>query len=410
MAVAYIVRSYPRLSQTFILNEILALERLGLAIEIFGMSDPGEPLVQSGVARVKAPAYYLDVAARRPLAKILAEHVRVAARAPRRYAATAVYALVRRDLDRGYTTASRFACFAQAVYLARLLRSRTGAARIVHLHSHFAHDPTLIALLVKRLTGLPYSFTAHARDLYETPVRTLAERAQAATAVVTCCGANADYLRRVVPAAGGKVRVIHHGVDATLFRPGRRTPSSPPLVLSAGRLVEKKGFGDLLRACALLAPDVRGRILGDGPMCADLARLVAELGLEERVELGGGFTQADLARELGRAAVFALTPVVMAAGDRDGIPNVLLEAMAAGVPVVATDVGGIPEVVVDGRTGLLCPAGDVERIASSLASLVADHRLRVRLGRAARAAVVERFDAQDGARRIADVLYEREVS
>ncbi|HKV68862.1 MAG TPA: glycosyltransferase, partial [Gaiellales bacterium] len=298
--------------------------------------------------------------------------------------------------------------FAQAVYLARTLEA-DGPGQL-HLHSHFAHDPTLIAFLVGRLTGVPYSFTAHARDLYETPVRTLAERAEAATAVVTCCGANADYLRRVVPAAGGKVRVIHHGVDATLFQPGSGGPPSPPIVLSAGRLVEKKGFGDLLRACALLPPDARCRILGDGPMKDDLAQLIAELGLEERARLGGGFTQAGLARELHHASVFALTPVVTADGDRDGIPNVVLEAMAAGVAVVATDVGGIAEVVVDGRTGLLCPAGDVGRIASSLARLLADHRLRARLGRAARAAVVERFDAQTGARRIADVLYEREAS
>jgi glycosyltransferase involved in cell wall biosynthesis len=406
--VVYLLRSYPRLSQTFITNEIVALERLGVPVELFSMTRATDGPVQAAGGPVRTRPHYLEPALRRPRRTLLAEHVRFGLRRPLRYARAAGYVVRRRDLDTGYTTGSRFQAFAQAVYLARTLVADGGER--LHLHSHFAHDPTLIAFLVRRLTGTPYSFTAHARDLYETPVRTLAERAQAATAVVTCCGANADYLRRVVPAAGGKVRVIHHGVDATLFRPGRRTPSSPPLVLSAGRLVEKKGFGDLLRACALLAPDVRVRILGDGPMCGDLARLVAELGLEERVELGGGFTQADLARELGRAAVFALTPVVMAAGDRDGIPNVLLEAMAAGVPVVATDVGGIPEVVVDGRTGLLCPAGDVERIASSLASLVADHRLRVRLGRAARAAVVERFDAQDGARRIADVLYEREVS
>jgi ABC-type multidrug transport system fused ATPase/permease subunit/glycosyltransferase involved in cell wall biosynthesis len=312
--VVYLLRSYPRLSQTFITNEIVALERLGVPVELFSMTRATDGPVQAAGGPVRTRPHYLEPALRRPRRTLLAEHVRFGLRRPLRYARAACYVVRRRDLDTGYTTGSRFQAFAQAVYLARTLVADGGER--LHLHSHFAHDPTLIAFLVRRLTGTPYSFTAHARDLYETPVRTLAERAQAATAVVTCCGANADYLRRVVPAAGGKVRVIHHGVDATLFRPGRRTPSSPPLVLSAGRLVEKKGFGDLLRACALLAPDVRGRILGDGPMCADLARLVAELGLEERVELGGGFTQADLARELGRAAVFALTPVVMAPRGR----------------------------------------------------------------------------------------------
>jgi glycosyltransferase involved in cell wall biosynthesis len=406
--IVYLLRSYPRLSQTFITNEIAALERLGVPVELFSMTRAADGAVQTAGEPVRARPHYLERALRRPRRALLAEHLRFGLRRPLRYARAAVFVVRRRDLDTGYTTGSRFQAFAQAVYLARMLGD--GGREPLHLHSHFAHDPTLIAFLVGRLTGAPYSFTAHARDLYETPVRTLAERAEAATAVVTCCGANAEYLRRVVPAAGSKVRVIHHGVDAALFRPGRGTPSPPPLVLSAGRLVEKKGFPDLLRACALLGSDARLRILGDGPLRADLERLLAELGLEERVELGGGFTQAGLARELRRAAVFALTPVVTAAGDRDGIPNVLLEAMAAGVAVVATDVGGIAEVVVDGRTGLLCPAGDVERIASSLASLISDHPLRARLGRAARAAVMERFDAQAGARRIADVLYEREAS
>lgn len=408
MRIVYLVRSYPRLSQTFITNEIVALERLGVPVELFSMTRADDGAVQAASTSVRARPHYLDPALRRPRRALLAEHARFALRRPLRYTRAAAYVLRRRDLDTGYRTGSRFQAFAQAVYLARKLRA-DGAERL-HLHSHFAHDPTLIAFLVGRLTGTPYSFTAHARDLYETPVRTLAERARAATAVVTCCGANAAYLRRVVPGAGGKVRVIHHGVDATLFQPGSGAPPSPPLILSAGRLVEKKGFGDLVRACALLRPNAHVRILGDGPMQADLAQLVAELGLEERVWLGGCFTQAELARELHDASVFALTPVVTADGDRDGIPNVLLEAMAAGVAVVATDAGGIAEVVVDGRTGLLCPAGDVERIASSLARLLGDHRLRAGLGRAARAAVVEGFDVQTGARRIADVLYEREAS
>jgi glycosyltransferase involved in cell wall biosynthesis len=408
MRVVYLLRSYPRLSQTFITNEIVALERLGVPVELFSMTRAEDGAVQAASKSVRARPRYLDPALRRPRRTLVAEHARFALRRPLRYTRAAAYVLRRRDLDTGYRTGSRFQAFAQAVYLARTLLA-DGRERL-HLHSHFAHDPTLIAFLVRRLTGAPYSFTAHARDLYETPVRTLAERAGAATAVVTCCGANAAYLRRVAPAAGGKVRVIHHGVDATLFRPGTGAQPSPPVVLSAGRLVEKKGFGDLLRACALLPTDARCRILGDGPMRADLEQLVAELELEQRVRLGGGFTQAELARELHAATVFALTPVVTADGDRDGIPNVVLEAMAAGVAVVATDVGGIHEVVVDGRTGLLCPAGDVDRIASSLARLLADSALRAALGRAARAAVVERFDTQTGARRIADVLYEREAS
>jgi glycosyltransferase involved in cell wall biosynthesis len=408
MAVAYIVRSYPRLSQTFILNEILALERLGLRIEIFGMTDPGEPVVQSGVGEVRAPARYLDSAVRRRLWAIVAEHVRVAARSPRRYAATAAYVLRRRDLDRGYTTASRFTCFVQAVYLARLIGARNGATRIAHIHSHFAHDPTLTALLVKRLTGVPYSFTAHARDLYQTPVRALAERVHEATAVVTCCAANRRYLERAVPAGRAKLELIHHGVDVRTFHPqvNGHGPAAP-LILSVGRLVEKKGFGDLIRACDLLnRRGVRFEcvIYGDGPLRERLLELIEQLGLEADVRLAGARPQAELTDELARATVFALAPKVTDDGDRDGIPNVLVEAMACGLAVASTAAGGVPELVIHGRTGLLAAPGDVAGIADNLAALIGRPALRRRLGSHARKMVAEGFDVEANARRLVPIL------
>jgi glycosyltransferase involved in cell wall biosynthesis len=408
MAVAYIMRSYPRLSQTFILNEILALERLGLEIEIFGMTDPGEPITQSGVGEVRAPTRYLDSSGRRRWA-VFAEHARLAARSPRRYATTAGYVLRRRDLDRGYTTASRFTCFLQAVHLARLIGGRNGSApRVAHVHSHFAHDPTLIALLVKRLTGVPYSFTAHARDLYQTPVRALAERVSEATAVVTCCGANRSYLERVAPKGRAKIELIHHGVDVSTFQPSADGHGSAvPLIVSVGRLVEKKGFGDLIRACDLLSD--RGHrfecvIYGDGPLRERLLELIDQLGLEGRVRLAGARAQAELVAELARATVFALAPMVTDDGDRDGIPNVLVEAMACGLAVATTAAGGVPELVIHGRTGLLAAPGDVAAIADNLAALIGRPALRRRLGSRARKMVAEGFDVDANARRLVPIL------
>jgi glycosyltransferase involved in cell wall biosynthesis len=414
MTVAYIVRSFPRLSQTFILNEILALERIGVRIEIFGMTDPAEAIVQEGVHEVRARARYLDRARRRSSIRIAAEHVRYAVSSPRRYTATAGYILRRPDLDTGYTTASRFTCFLDAIYVARAIRSGQAGQRIVHVHSHFAHDPTLIALLVKMLTGVPYSFTAHARDLYQTPVRALAERASQATTVVTCCDANRRYLEHAGVVPPGKVRLIHHGIDFAMPQvPTQAAGPRVPLILSAGRLVPKKGFADLIRACHVLRQ--RGRrfrclIYGEGPLRRALLDLIGDLGLTAQVELAGACTQAHLLGELQRASLFALTPIVTDDGDRDGIPNVIVEAMACGLPVASTAAGGVSELVVHDDTGLLADPGDVAGIAANLEALVADAALRRRLAARGIDAVQTVFDARANARRLVEIFATEEGS
>ena len=409
--VAYILRSYPRLSQTFILNEVLALERLGVRLQIFPITNPQEALVQHRVAEVQAPTHYLEAALRRSRAAMLLEHLRVAASAPRRYLSTLAFVLRRRDLASGYATASRFTCFAEAVYMARVLRRQRadGAGPPpTRVHSHFAHDPTLIAMLLKRLTGLPYSFTAHARDVYQVPPSVLAERMGEAEAVVTCCQSNLDYLRGLAPEpARRKIHVVHYGIDLEAFQPAEPTPEEQPLVVSVGRLVEKKGFGDLIEACRLVKDrglSFRCVIYGEGELHEELAGAVSRLGLGGNVTLAGARTQQELQVVLNQAQIFALTPCVTDDGDRDGIPNALLEAMACGLPVVTTAVAGIPEVVVHGQNGLLAEPRDVPAIADDLALLLTDVRSRRRLGARARSEVVANFDREGNARRLASVL------
>ncbi|HWQ13749.1 MAG TPA: glycosyltransferase [Roseiflexaceae bacterium] len=426
-AVAYIVRSFPRLSQTFILNEILALEARGVPLRIFAVTDPREPLVQPQAAEVLAPVRYLDVI---PAEELRAARLDLARRDPRRYAETVAYVQSRPDLDDGYTASSRYACLDQAIVLASML-ARSGD--VGHLHAHFAHDPALIALLAHKLTGIPFSFTAHARDLFQIPRHILVERAAAATALVTCCGANLAYLDEVLPPElRARVQLIHHGVNLEGFRPADRpAPSdsgaagagmalrasgeapSPagedaaPLILSVGRLVEKKGFPDLLEACALLM--ARGRrfrcaIFGDGPLRTALAAQVERLGLAGVVELAGERPQRDLVPVFQRADIFALASFVTEDGDRDGVPNVLAEAMACGLPVVSTAVAGIPELVRHGANGLLCPARDVEALAAALARLLDDEGERRAMGAQARRTVVESFDMRAAAARLAGLF------
>jgi len=417
-SVGYIVRSYPRLSQTFILDEIRALERLGVPIHIFAMTDPREEVTQAEVAEVRAPVQYLDRLGR-TWASAISTHLRAAIRSPRRYAAALRHTIASGESDAGYRVASRYTCFHHAVCLTMRLHQleNSGGGPTGHLHAHFAHDPTLVALLTHLLTGLPYSFTAHARDLYQVPESMLRARAARSETIVTCCLPNVEYLRNVLPPRlHDKVKLLHHGVDLHAFQPRahRERASDPPLLMSVGRLVEKKGFADLLAACGRLKDAggrFRCRIYGEGPERSKLKGIVQDLDLGDRITLAGARSRRDLMRAYRQADVFVLTPLVTENGDRDGIPNVLVEALASGLPVVTTAVGGIPELVTHGVAGLVGRPRDVEEIATHLASLLDDHALRRKLGAAGRATVEERFDLRRSAEELAGlfgVVRERE--
>ena len=325
--------------------------------------------------------------------------------------------------------------------LAALLRREARAGRpIAHLHAHFAHDPALIALLAQTLTGISFSFTAHARDLVQIPPRALVERIERATTMLTCSGTNIEYVDEVVPAPlRAKVRLIHHGVNLDGFQPlaqrqgdkgaGRQgddqapvslSPDLPvsledqevPLILSVGRLVEKKGFPDLIDACARLRASgrrLRLAIYGEGPLERDLAEQIGRLGLGDSVTLAGACSQQELIPVLQRADLFALASFVTDDGDRDGIPNVLVEAMACGLPVVSTAVAGIPELVRHDANGLLVPPRDVAALAGALEALLGDAARRRRMGAEARRTVVAQFDLRAAARQIAG-LFERAAS
>lgn len=405
--IGYILRSYPRLSQTFILNELIALERIGVPLVLFPMTNPREPITQPQVSHVRAPVHYLDAALRRNRRSLGAEQFHLMRVAPRRFFETWRFVLLRPDLDAGYTTCSRWECLEQAVHLAHQVQ-RHG---IQHLHAHFAHDPTLIALLTHRLTGVSYSFTAHARDLYQIPRRTLGERIKEASAVVSCAKSNVDYIRQI--AGTHPIYPIYHGVNLERFQPAPRPENSRdvPRIVSVGRLVEKKGFGDLICACRQLKQAgyrFRCTIYGDGPLREKLGNLIEQLDLAGEVELVGARTQQELVPILQGASVFALTPFVTDDGDRDGVPNVLVEAMACGLPVVSTCIAAIPELVTQSHNGLLFEPHAIADIAAGLGELLTNEERRARLGMAARRTVVEHHDSRKAADQLA-ALFDRAV-
>ena len=406
----YLVRSWPRLSQTFVLAEVLAQERLGTDLAIFSLARSGETVLHPRVRAVRAGVTYLDQRRKREWWARATDHLLVARSAPAAYVGTVLFAVGRPRLSTGYATCTTRRCLAHAVRLAAAVRrARRAGTPVRHVHAHFAHDPALVALLTSRLTGVPYSVTAHARDLYQIPPESLLARAARASAFVTCCEANADYLRQVLPPTDqGRLRVIHHGVELDRFRPVPAPAESDPVeLLSVGRLVEKKGFPDLLRACALLRTDghrFRLRVYGDGPLRERLEDLRDRHGLAGIVEFLGERAGDEIVRAFSRADIFALTPYVTADGDRDGVPNVLVEAMACGLPVVATRTGGVPEIVRDGHNGLLVKPRDVPGIAAALATLLTDPRRRRVMGRAARRTVEADYDVDVAARELVGVF------
>jgi glycosyltransferase involved in cell wall biosynthesis len=415
--VIYLVRSWPRLSQTFIVNEVLALERRGLDLVLFSLVRSDEVLVQPQVHDVRAPVSYLGDDTWRQWTRA---HAEVLKASPLRYIAALWFALVNQGLSHGYATSTTLGCFRYAGQVAAAVQRLGKEGRPpAHLHAHFAHDPALVALLVKRLTGVAFTFTAHARDLYQIPAQSLEARASEASAVITCCQVNAEYISAAIPAVEDlDVRVIHHGVELGQFLPRResdprRTQESdlrevgrPPLV-SIGRMVEKKGFADLLHALYTLRTSgvpFTCSIYGDGPLRPSLTQLRDSLGLGDDIRFRGERDREGIVDALRAADVFVLTPVVTPDGDRDGIPNVLVEAMACGLPVVATAAGGVGELVVDAVNGYLNEPGDVAGVSKGLSTLLGNPELRSQMGRAARRTVECEYDVDTAARHLEKIF------
>ena len=383
--VGYVVSTWPRLSQTFVLTEIVALERSGVPLRIFSVKDPsGEP-VHAKVAQVRAEVTYLSF--RGSWRRIVRANAYLALELPWRYVRALMHAIA-------YGRVGVVRRFFQAAYLAYLLRREP----VEHLHAHFATAPTLLAMFASELTGIPYTFTAHARDIYvDTQRKLLRRQIEQARAVVTVSQYNREYLKeQICPSSSGKVHCIYNGLDLADFgfQLPRTVDPGLPVILSVARLIPKKGLEDLIEAAAILMQlgrAFRVEIIGNGPLRNDLENRVKQLGLSECVEFRGPQPQESVSSAYQRASIFALPCVVTEDGDRDGIPTVVLEAMASGVPVVSTPISGIPELIESSRDGLLVPPNSPLLLAEALDRLLDDSQLRDRLAQAARAKIESRF-------------------
>lgn len=391
--IGYVLKMYPRFSETFVVTEILAREARGERLEIFALRPNDDTRFHAELARVQAPVRAVRVPRRLSAAW---EGLRGAAHEPELSGAVARHLpeLLAADADDAL----------QAIEVARQAHRRG----ITHLHAHFASTATTVARLAALLAGIPYSFTAHAKDIFHSTVDPvdLEQKLADAAFTVTVSDYNLHHLQRTYRATGSVARV-YNGLDLDRFpfvpRPAR---GGTLRLLAVGRLVEKKGFALLIDAVTRLRADgidATLDIVGDGELSAPLRERANASAARAAIRFLGPLPQGEVAARLREADVFVAPCLVGSDGNADGLPTVLLEAMATGIPCVSTAVTGIPEIIIDGQTGVLCEPGDVDSLVDGLRRVARPDYPVNRTTRQARALIEQRFDARRQAQQLAEL-------
>jgi len=399
--VAFVLKGYPRLSETFIAQEILALERCGIGIALYSLRHPTSSKRHPIHDEIHSqPTYLPEYLYREPLRVYRAWR---AVRGLPGYArARAVWlADLWRDLK-----PNRIRRFGQALVLAHEL-----APNVTRIHAHFLHTPGSVARYGAMISGLPWSCSAHAKDIWTLADWEKKEKLADCDWLVTCTQANVEHLKNLAPDPE-RVELVYHGLDFDRF-PKRDTAwsdrdgtqSDDPVVLfSVGRAVDKKGYPGLLAALAQLPPDLQWQFvhIGDGPHLSDLKGQAERDGIGDKITWMGAQPQAMVLEQCRRADVFVLNSRISKDGDRDGLPNVLMEAQSQGVACLSTRVSAIPELIEDDVTGRMVPADDTEALAAELKNLIADPALRRRLGEAGMIRVRDHFSLHGGIARLVE--------
>ncbi len=379
---------------------MLELERQGLPLHIFSLLKPGGQ-TNEAAHQVQSTVTYIPRGFPGGTMRLLAAAAKRAVTSPRRFLRTVVASLIR----------YHHPATPRHLFLAAYLANELERAGITHMHAHYVNTPTTIAEMASSFTGIPYSLTAHAKDIYLSPRDTTVYKMRQARFVVTCTAFNQQYLNEMLNDEGSvPIHCIHHGLNFRAF-PAHVAPSSrkcvPPLILVVARLVEKKGLPYLLRACHILKEsgyEFTCNIVGEGPLRPQLEQQILDLDLADRVTLQGAVTHERVIAMYAQATMQALPCVIGENGDRDGIPNVLVEAMYMGVPVISTPVSGIPELILHEQNGLLVPERDEAALALAMSRLLDDTILRRRLAVAGRKTVLAHFDMASNATGLLQLL------
>ena len=398
-ALAVVVKGYPRLSETFIAQEIAGFEERGLNLLIVSLRHPTERKTHPVHQRIRARVLYLpEYLYQEPLRVLKAWWA--ARRLPGyRAALRQWFADWRRDL-----TPNRGRRFGQAMVLAHELPDS-----VKHLHVHFLHTPASVTRYAAMMRGLPWSGSAHAKDVWTTPDWEIRDKLADCQWLVTCTAAGRDHLAALAPTRD-RVQLVYHGLDLAHLppppppRPPRdgNNANDPVTILSVGRRVEKKGLDDLLEALARLPASLNWTFshIGGGPLGEQLRAQARRLGIADRCTWHGAQAQPFVFNAYGYADLFVLASRIAADGDRDGLPNVLMEAQSQALPCITTRVSAIPELIDDGKSGVLVPPQDPMALAQAIERLIRDPALRAQLGQGGFETVLRRFSFDAGVERL----------
>jgi glycosyltransferase involved in cell wall biosynthesis len=397
--VAYILGTFPILTTTFIDRELLEAKRIGLDMVLVAIRKSNGGTFSAAVEQLSNETVYLLPVS---VFRLMRAHLYfLSARFPS-YVGTLWY-LLSREHPSFRARFKTLLHFGEGVLAADLLRKYS----VEHVHAHFADRATVVAMVIHRLLDIPYSLTAHAFDIYGAPVF-LADKIKNAKFAATCTRYNKLHLEKET---GHEVELIYHGLEFGEIPncASRKKKSGVPAILSVGQLTEKKGFPYLVRACSMLREkgyNFTCEIIGEGPQRPRLSTLIEDLNLEGIVILRGALSHAEVLRAYSKATVFVLPCIVAEDGNRDGIPNVILEAMAHALPVISTDISGIPEVLRNQETGLLTESRSADALSAAIARLLDQPSDATAIGQNASEFVREKFDIRRNVRRLVDMLTE----
>ena len=394
-----VLKGYPRLSETFIAQEILGLEKSGLPVELVALRRPTDVKRHPVHTEIKAAVHYLPEYIHDDYGRVFRSLLKCLIY-PRLILALAAFC---RDLGRDWSR-HRLRRFGQALVLAAELPRGTG-----WLHAHFIHTPASVTAYASLITGIPWSCSAHAKDIWTSPDWDLKLKLKTSRGTVTCTHSGYLHLRSLA-ADPHRVHLSYHGLDLRRFAPfaGQRPPrdggqaADPVLILSVGRAVRKKGFDIVLQALANLKPILSFRFIhvGGGEELPGLISLAATLGLSHLIEWRGALTQDEVLELYRQADIFALACRISADGDRDGLPNVLVEACSQRLVCLSTNISGVPELLSSADVGRIVEPEDARAFANALAELIRDPGLRQRLGDAAERRVRTDFDHEASIRQL----------
>ncbi|MBB3165600.1 glycosyltransferase [Rhizobium laguerreae] len=401
-----VLKGYPRLSETFIAQELLGLEKAGFDLTLISMRRPTDKKRHPVHDEIRARVVYLPEYLHEEPIRVLKGLIAGLSRPGFKALMKRFLADLKRDISR-----NRFRRLGQALVLGREWPDEGE-----WLHAHFIHTPASVTEYASILTGTPWTCSAHAKDIWTSPDWELNEKLGSARWTVTCTRTGYDHMRTLTSRKEA-VHLSYHGLDLARFGhfAGERSdrtgsePGDPALILSVGRAVEKKGYDVLLRALSLLPAELHWRMdhIGGGEELAKLKVLATELGISGRIVWKGAMAQEDVLDHYRRADLFALACRIAANGDRDGLPNVLVEASSQRLVCLSTDVSGVPELLKNGENGLVVPPEDPALLANALEAAIRDPALRKRLGDAAEIQVREYFDYHSSIRQLTG-LFEAE--